>query len=229
MSHRDRDTRARVMAAASGLFAAHGFKKVTVRAICEQAGANIAAVNYHFGDKLGLYREVLLIAIETMRGTTDAARAAGEGKPAEVKLYEFIRVFLHRVAHQGRASWIHQLMQREMADPTPALDLVIEQVVRPRIAYLSEVVADILGVSTDDERVAPSVLSVQAQCLAAVGNALSRRLMPHVEPDGPALARLTDHIARFSLGGVRALAGSPGLRGRRHSRREKAAAAGLVD
>ena len=120
---------------AARLFAASGFKKVTVREICRGADANIAAVNYHFGDKQGLYREVLLKAIETMRGTTEAARQAGEGQPPDQKLI-YIRVFLQRVIGQGQDSWIHQFMQQEMADPTPALDLVIDQVIRPRIAYL---------------------------------------------------------------------------------------------
>ena len=86
MSGKDGETRTRVLDAAARLFAASGFKKVTVRQICREAGANIAAVNYHFGDKLGLYREVLGRAIETMQGTTDAAKQAGEGGDAEQKL-----------------------------------------------------------------------------------------------------------------------------------------------
>ena len=59
----DADTRERLVTAASELFAENGFRKVTVRDICTAAGANVAAVNYHFGDKLGLYREVLERAI----------------------------------------------------------------------------------------------------------------------------------------------------------------------
>ena len=59
----DRDTRERLIEAAGQLFADHGFRKVTVREICRVAHANVAAVNYHFGDKLGLYREVLDTAI----------------------------------------------------------------------------------------------------------------------------------------------------------------------
>lgn len=212
MSESDHDTRARVLAAAAGLFAANGFKKVTVRAICQEAGANVAAVNYHFGDKLGLYREVLSSAIETLRGTTEAAREAGEGLPPDEQLRVFVRVFLERAAGRGHDSWIHQLMQREMTDPTPALDLVIEQVVRPRMAYLSEVVAGILKVPVDDGRVGPSVLSVQAQCLAAIGNPLSRRLTPDPRSGDPTVEQLARHIAQFSLGGIRALEDSaPGL------------------
>ena len=77
MKQRDRETRERLLKAAAQLFADRGFKKVTVRDICRAARANVAAVNYHFGDKSGLYREVLQLAIETMRATNDAARAAG--------------------------------------------------------------------------------------------------------------------------------------------------------
>ena len=53
----DPRTRARLLKAAEQLFAERGFRKVTVREICHAAKANVAAVNYHFGDKLGLYRE----------------------------------------------------------------------------------------------------------------------------------------------------------------------------
>ena len=40
--------------------------------------------------------------------------------------------------------WIHQMMMRELADPTPALDLVVDEVMSPRIAYLSQVIAALL-------------------------------------------------------------------------------------
>jgi AcrR family transcriptional regulator len=79
MKQRDEETRERVRRAAAQLFADRGFKKVTVRDICRGARANVAAVNYHFGDKNGLYREVLQRAIDTLRATSDAARVAGDG------------------------------------------------------------------------------------------------------------------------------------------------------
>ena len=80
----DHETRERLLDAAETLFADRGFKNVTVREICLAARANVAAINYHFGDKLGLYREVLQSAIDAMRASSDAARQAGEGQgPAE--------------------------------------------------------------------------------------------------------------------------------------------------
>ena len=41
----DQETRQRLLDAAARLFAEHGFEKVTVRDICKEAGANVAAVN----------------------------------------------------------------------------------------------------------------------------------------------------------------------------------------
>jgi AcrR family transcriptional regulator len=205
MSLKDSETRIRVLKAASRLFAANGFEKVTVREICRAADANVAAVNYHFGDKLGLYREVLGKAMETMRATTEAARLAGADGTSEQKLRAYIRVFLQRVIGQGHDTWIHQLMAHEIADPTPALDLVIDQVIRPRMAYLSDLVADILRMSADDERVLRCVLSVQSQCHAVMTSAVSRRFMPDFNGDSSAIDRLALHIAEFSLGGIRSL------------------------
>src|SRR3954451_18193650 len=113
MAEQGLETRARLLNAAARLFADRGFARVTVRDICRKARANVAAVNYHFGGKDGLYRAVIDTAIATMQETTDAAKAAGKGRPAEARLREFIRVFLHRVVGLGGDSWIHHLMMRE--------------------------------------------------------------------------------------------------------------------
>ena len=48
-----------MLEAAGKLFAQHGSDATSVRDICLEAGANIAAVNYHFGDKRSLYRAVI--------------------------------------------------------------------------------------------------------------------------------------------------------------------------
>src|SRR5262249_56597881 len=52
-------TRQRLLAAASELFAAQGYHGTTVREIAQRAGVNLAAGNYHFGSKRELYLEVL--------------------------------------------------------------------------------------------------------------------------------------------------------------------------
>ena len=58
----DLKTRQRVLEAAVEVFAEQGFRKTTVRDICKRAHANVAAINYHFRDKEGLYTAVLQYA-----------------------------------------------------------------------------------------------------------------------------------------------------------------------
>jgi AcrR family transcriptional regulator len=50
-------TSKKLLAAASEVFAQKGYRDATISEICERAGANVAAVNYHFGDKETLYKE----------------------------------------------------------------------------------------------------------------------------------------------------------------------------
>jgi AcrR family transcriptional regulator len=201
----DLETRDRLQSTAARLFAERGFSKVTVRHICRQAKANVAAVNYHFRGKTGLYGEVLHAAIETMQGTTEAARQAGEGRPPAEQLDAYISVFLQRMI-EGRDSWIHQLMMRELSDPTPALDMVVAQVIRPRLAYLATIVAALIGCSADDPRVARSVTSVQAQIHAqVVSHPLADRLRDRRSVTPDEVREIARHITRFSLAGIEAM------------------------
>jgi AcrR family transcriptional regulator len=52
------DTRLRILDAAESLFTEHGFDATTMRQITGAAEVNLAAVNYHFGSKEALIREV---------------------------------------------------------------------------------------------------------------------------------------------------------------------------
>jgi len=201
---RDTETRDRLLKAAERLFADRGFKKVTVRDICRLARANVAAVNYHFGDKLGLYREVLQSAIDAMRATNDLARGAGAGQSAEEQLRRYIGVFVHRLLGPGSDA-VHKLVTREMNDPTPALDALVEQGVRPRVEYLSSLIAEIIGCPTADARVLRCVASVQVQMIAYLPNPIAARLGFVPKPTAANLADIADHIAVFSLAGVHAV------------------------
>ena len=66
----DQDTRARILAAATEVFVRRGIEAGTIREITDAASVNVAAVNYHFGSREALLREVLAAAA----GPMNAAR-----------------------------------------------------------------------------------------------------------------------------------------------------------
>jgi hypothetical protein len=140
-----------------------------------------------------------------MQRTTDEIRKAGEGRPPEEQLDACIRVFLRRVVAAGD-SWIHQLMLQEMSDPTPALDLIVEQVLRPRLAYIRGVIAAMIGCAADDPRVIRCLMSVQAQLLALMKNPVADRLHPTMPLTPQSIEETAGHIVRFSIAGIRAIA-----------------------
>jgi TetR/AcrR family transcriptional regulator, regulator of cefoperazone and chloramphenicol sensitivity len=200
----DRETRDRLLDVAVRLFAEHGFNDVTVRDICRKARANVAAVNYHFGGKSGLYEEVLRSAIRIMQATTEEIRAAGEHQPPDRQLEAAIRIFLTRVV-TTRNKWIHQLMLKEVSNPTPSFELILNEVIKPRMSYLRNVVAAIMGCDPDDRRVGLCVMSVQAQMFALLNSPISFRAFSEpLTPDRVEL--MAQHIASFSIAGARAVA-----------------------
>ena len=67
------DTRTQILDAAERLFAERGFRGTSVRAITGLAGANLAAVGYHFGSKAELLTAVIRRVIEPII----AAQGAG--------------------------------------------------------------------------------------------------------------------------------------------------------
>ncbi|MBZ5560127.1 MAG: CerR family C-terminal domain-containing protein [Acidobacteriia bacterium] len=200
----DQETRSRLLKVSERLFADRGFKDVTVREICRAARANVAAINYHFGDKLGLYREVLQTATDAMRATNDAARRAGQGQPPEEKLRRYVLIFLQGLLASNYET-LHRLIHREMNDPTPVLDAFVEQSVRPRVEYLAGIVAELIGGKPTDQRVLRCVASVHSQSITYLPNPIAARLGFHFKPTPSQIEEAARHIAGFSLAGIRAV------------------------
>ena len=84
-------TRERILKAAQRLFAERGYRDTTVRAVVVRARVNQAAINYHFGGKDGLYREVLRATIRALTEHQLAHADEMKGMSRENALAEFIK------------------------------------------------------------------------------------------------------------------------------------------
>jgi AcrR family transcriptional regulator len=84
-------TRQALIAAALAVFAEKGFTAGSIRDITRRAKANGAAVNYHFGGKDGLYREVLRNALAAFEDNALIDEAQAEALPRSEALARLVR------------------------------------------------------------------------------------------------------------------------------------------
>lgn len=209
-------TRERLLEAAEELFIERGYNHVTVRDICKAAGANVAAVNYYFRDKLGLYQEVLMKIIECMHEVSKSAHEAKAGVPAEERFRHYVRTFMGHALSDGNICRAGKLMAREMADPSPAFDLIIEKAIRPNSARVAALVSELTGLPPADPRIGICVGCVQTQITGFTGP-VAARMVPGGRFTGEIIDFVADQVVEFSLAGMRAIAGkSNGPAPRKH-------------
>jgi len=199
-----RDSRENILAAAGEIFSERGYEAATIKQITDRAGVNVASVNYYFRDKLGLYTEVL------RQGLHNAKLALGPECAClspEERLTRYIHSFMQSVLAVGKPSWCGRMMMRELAQPTPALPQIVEEIMRPNFQLLRQLVSDVAGVPLEDETHRLLTHSVLAQC----GHWKTARpifpyLWPELSLDEETVQRITRHIAAFSIAGIQAAA-----------------------
>lgn len=200
------DTRDRLLNAAGEVFAEFGFRDATVRDICSRAGANIAAINYHFGDKQAIYTAAMDRMHASCKGA-DVADISPDLAPEEA-LHFYIRGFVENLLSKKDPEWYGKLMAREMVEPTPALDMIVEKYIRPRWSFLTGVVSRIIDRPLDDWDTILSSSSIIGQCLHRWQcEQVIQRLIPQKfrtrTPEE--IERVGEHIFRFSLAALHAI------------------------
>ena len=197
-------TRQHLLEAAGQVFANVGFRAATVREICERAGANIAAVNYHFGDKEQLYRAVLQETYQSAIKKYPADYGLRANATAEERLRAFVHSLLLRIFSEGPSARHGKLMAREMMEPTGALDAIVREDIRPMSAQLASIVSELLGAGADDATKRLCANSVVSQALFYHHcRPVVVRLHPDLKFDRAGIERLTEHITRFSLAAIK--------------------------
>ncbi|MBA4398011.1 MAG: DUF1956 domain-containing protein [Syntrophus sp. (in: bacteria)] len=199
------DVKNRIIEAAGEIFADRGFRETTVRDICRSAGVNLAAVNYHFGDKERLYMAVIKhyreIAVEKY-SQNDSVRAHD---PHDVQLKAFIKSFMFHILGEGNESCFGKLMSRELIEPTSVLDVIIEEEFRPFFSRLNAIIRRLLGKESGEGKVILCSMSVLGQCLYFKhSRPVISRLLHKDHYTAEEISEIADHIACFSL---KALAG----------------------
>ena len=201
----ERDTKQRVLESACRLFAQKGYRDTTVHEICEQAGANVAAVNYYFRDKESLYIEALRHGSALAEEAFPLDGGLPRGAPAAERLRAHIGSIMRRILSDGPPSYFPLMMVKEMAEPTVDREVLMRDLVGPLRNNMESALTELLGGDVAPRTRRLCALSVVSQFLFFGFNRAARERVfkPGPECQPPSVEELIEHITRFSLVGIR--------------------------
>jgi AcrR family transcriptional regulator len=197
------DTRRHILETAGATYAELGHARTTSKEICARAGTNMAAVNYHFGGKDGLYEAVLVEAHRQLVSLDDLQRIAAGRAPARERLSRVLHLLLDRIG-RTRQAWGLKVLVQEMMAPSPQIPVLIRQAVLPKVQVLFGILAEILGLPAGHPGVQRAVLFtvVPAVLLLVAPKPMRQRVLPSLDRDPQAAV---DECVLFALAGLEAL------------------------
>ena len=203
-----KSTHDRLLMFASEMFAEHGFRDTRTQDICHAAVANVAAVNYHFGGKEGLYKAVWDYAVEhAIEKSADVDLSTDLDREW---LYHYLRVCVLSVFDTGPSSILRRLIANEINDPSPISDEVLSEHLAPRIQELEKRLRRMLGPDVTDFQVGCCILAIHSQFSALTINRSARRnLFRNDKPSEEEAERFTREICAFVMGEIRSIRGVP--------------------
>ncbi len=167
-------TRQQLVDAALGLFASHGFDGVTTRTLTRAAGANLAAINYHFGGKRGLYHAVVEDIVGQIQARLSPAadaleaalRKARDDRAAQSQaVATFLRLLLLSFIGETTRRPIAGLILREYTVPSAAFPIIYDGAIERMHRALAVIVATASGRPAESPDVILEAHALLGQCL----------------------------------------------------------------
>ncbi|ULU26076.1 TetR/AcrR family transcriptional regulator [Dyella terrae] len=195
-------TRQRILEAAGELFAAEGYAEATSKAIAARAEVDLASINYHFGNRNGLYQAVLAEAHRQLISLVDLRALAGSDLPASDKLRKVFERLVERSKEES--GWNIRVLARELLAPSSHLKVLLQTEVLPKIAVVKQILSDISGIPPEDPALIRCLISIAAPCgmLLVAGRGAPGPLGDVLQMPGPALV---NHLHTFAMAGLEAI------------------------
>lgn len=139
---------AKILEAATDLFAKDNFNAVSIKAIGAASGVNSALISYYFGGKKNLYQEVLKTQSEVFWQLIEKVRAE-DGTPLE-KLHSYVDGIAKLQA--DRPHRIH-LIYRELLSPVP----MFENFVKNRLYKIHQFMTELVAEAIEEKQLAATI------------------------------------------------------------------------
>jgi AcrR family transcriptional regulator len=201
-------TREHLLETAGRVFADKGFDTATGKEICELAGANVAAVVYHFGSLDGLYAAVLLEARDHLVSTAMLASVIAGDRDPNAKIESFIGLLVKTLAGRGSRSWAARVIGREIISPSKTGGEFTDRELQGRAKLLKTLVSELTGLPPDDDVVSRGAASIIAPflLLLIVDRRRLERAFPTFNIRWDSGDDFTSYMTQFVLGGLAAVA-----------------------
>jgi AcrR family transcriptional regulator len=199
-------TQKNLLMAASEIFAEKGFRDATIVEISKRARTNVAAINYHFGDKETLYREAWRHSFrESIKNYPPDGGVDASASP-ECRLVGRVTALLRRITDNGNIEF--SIAHHELAKPTGLLEEVMHEEFEPLQQRFESLVREILGSYTSKIQVRFCAISIISQCvLPSFINRMEKRekLARKDSWRIDDIESYAHHVVRFSLAGMSAV------------------------
>lgn len=104
------DKKTDILVAAEKLFCENGFEGTSTRQIAAESGANMAMINYYFGSKMGVFKEIMEERLMSFKSQLNQIK--NENIPAREKLMQVIDKYATRILSNAN---FHKMMHRELS------------------------------------------------------------------------------------------------------------------
>lgn len=194
----------KIIEAASEIFAEKGYQNTTVRDICQKAGIYQLSINYHFGSKENLFREVLIKTYQDTEETTLMEKI--KDLPADKQLEEVIRTRLYSVFNRCEKGKFFRIVTKEISNN---YDFITEVMSETLVGYLMSIKEIFVKIS--DHKLSDFELNYCVYLLMSHMSVLAMHekavllLFNTNKPDDEQLEMFIQHIKKFILAGVEKL------------------------
>lgn len=193
-----KETRALIIECAGNLIGNLGYEKVTSKAICQMAKVNMAAVNYHFGSRDGLYLAVLEEVHNYFISLDALQRLYASDCTSKEKIERFFDFFLESVLDEK--SWHVKVWAREVLAPSSFVKQVLSEQALPKISVVMKIFSEYTGLAEDDPKLYTCYLSAMSPLM--MGVFIRRNNMEEIAPHIGNAARQTKLIKEFIFAGL---------------------------
>ena len=139
--------RGKILTTAESLFAQHGYEGASLRQITKAAKVNLAAVNYHFGDKEALFCEVIARRLRPINEARliklEQAGLSTGGKPVPLALiFDILARPVFELGQDTANGGPHTIRNigRSLAEPPPFMEVLMSREFQPVMARFAQAI-----------------------------------------------------------------------------------------